>query len=543
MSDIFEIKDRDLLGRIGVIHTRSGRIETPIFFPVVHPRLEDQELSVKEIENVGFNTLITNAYLAKKIYGEEAVKRGLKNILSFKGVLMTDSGAYQILRYGSIDENNRSIVEYQERLDQDIAVILDIPTSSEASREEALASVQETLRRAREVLDIISGSEKIWVLPIQGGSYIDLVEYSAREASETPYYKMYGIGSPVTFLENYEFDKILSTVIAAKKILPIDKPIHLFGAGHPMIIPFAVALGVDSFDSASYLLYARENRYMTEEGTKRLDELEEFPCNCPVCSRYTPRDLREMSSKERTRLLALHNLYVIQREIKRVKTAIREGRLWELVKERSHTHPRLRSVLGIILREIDFITKYSYYSKGKRGLFLTEYIDSMRPQIIIARRRKRSVIKNFIERRICREITFVPGDPREKPYSSSRKVSNLLREILGRSSRDLCLFYYTPVMGIVPIELEEAYPYSHYEYYMTSSDEALLTKDLFLEMKEFILEITRSAREKRYTPPPIIFRIYFSRDLAWSKDLVDLLKKDSLDQELKNSIEFFFEET
>ncbi|MGC9009710.1 MAG: tRNA guanosine(15) transglycosylase TgtA [Sulfolobales archaeon] len=520
MNSVFEIKDRDLLGRIGVIHTKSGKIETPVFFPVIHPSPESQEITVEEILKVGFNTLITNAYIVKRIYGEEAIKRGLKNILSFKGVLMTDSGAYQILRYGSIDVDNRSIVEYQEKLDQDIAVILDIPTRSDASYIEALESVKETIRRAREVLDIVSNSEKIWVLPIQGGSYADLVELSAKEALNMPQYSMYGIGSPVTFLENYEYDKILRSIIIAKKILPPDKPVHLFGAGHPMIMPFAVALGVDSFDSASYLLYARENRYLTEYGTERLEDLEEFPCSCPVCSKYTPKDLREMSEKERIRLLALHNLYVIMREIKRIKTAIRENRFWELIKERSHSHPRLRSVLRIITGEVDFISRYTPFSKGRRGIFITEYIDVVRPQIIIAKRKKKTLISYILEKNFCEEIYLLPGDPDQKPYSSSKRISESLRELTeGRDFESKCIFYYTPVMGIVPRELEETYPYSHYEYSVLSDDEEIILRDLYEELRDFIKEVIHVRRE---VSPRI--NIVLINDISWVKNFARYLK-------------------
>jgi len=36
----FEVKDRDLLGRIGRLRTKSGTVETPLLFPVVNPSLQ-----------------------------------------------------------------------------------------------------------------------------------------------------------------------------------------------------------------------------------------------------------------------------------------------------------------------------------------------------------------------------------------------------------------------------------------------------------------------------------------------------------------------
>jgi len=283
---------------------------------------------------MGFKAIITNAYFIKKRFGDEAFEKGLRSLIGFSGVIMTDSGAYQHMVYGRVDVGNREIVEYQERIGSDIAVILDIPTREDSSYEEALYSVEETLKRAHEVLDIVSNSKTLWMLPIQGGGYIDLVRRSAREASQISGYSIYGIGSPVTFLQSYRYSKVIEMVITAKEELDPSMPTHLFGAGHPMFIPFAIALGVDMFDSASYILYAKDNRYITEYGTERLEEIEVFPCNCPICSKYTPKDLVKMPQRERIRMLAMHNLYAIDREVKRVKTYIREGRLWDLLVEK-----------------------------------------------------------------------------------------------------------------------------------------------------------------------------------------------------------------
>ena len=82
-------------------------------------------------------------------------------------------------------------------------------------------------------------------------------------------------------------------------------PLHLFGAGHPLTIPLAVALGCDTFDSASYMLYAKHDRVITEDGTRRLDELEYFPFDCEVSSKYTPKELLGLKKEERIDKIAL----------------------------------------------------------------------------------------------------------------------------------------------------------------------------------------------------------------------------------------------
>ncbi len=268
---MFEIRDVDLAGRIGRIYTAHGAVETPAFFPVID--VYRQEVSVEEVRAAGFGQVITNAYLLWKRFGREAAEKGVHGILGFQGVVMTDSGAYQILEYGGVELSQEEAIEYQKRLGSDIAVILDIPTG-DVGRREAEESVRETIRRAVEARGMIEGDERIWVYPVQGGRYFDLVEESARVGSRLGYYRMYGIGSPTVFLERYMYHVVVEAVYRAKKHLPWGRPVHLFGAGHPLVLPYAVALGVDTFDSASYILYAREGRYITEHGVYRIEDLD-----------------------------------------------------------------------------------------------------------------------------------------------------------------------------------------------------------------------------------------------------------------------------
>jgi len=186
----FEIKDKDLAGRIGKLKTKSGVLETPVFFPVINPLKQEREVPISELKRIGFKQVITNAYIIKKNYGDRALSVGVHKLIDFDGVVMTDSGAYQLLIYGGnkVHIDPLDIVVYQERLGSDIAVIADVPTRDDSSYEEALMSVKETIRRAQMVEELISNSETLWVLPIQGGIYLDLVKYSALEATKLSSY-------------------------------------------------------------------------------------------------------------------------------------------------------------------------------------------------------------------------------------------------------------------------------------------------------------------------------------------------------------------
>ncbi len=83
----------------------------------------------------------------------------------------------------------------------------------------------------------------------------------------------------------------------------------------------------------------RKGRYLTTHGSFKIDELADLPCACNVCRTHTAEELR--NAPERERLLALHNLYVTVAEISRIRQAIFDGTLWELVDERCRGHPQL----------------------------------------------------------------------------------------------------------------------------------------------------------------------------------------------------------
>ena len=102
---MFEIKYSDLAGRIGVIHSNHGKIETPAFVPVIHP--VRQSIPAKKIRDMGFDLVITNAYITMKRHGDTARKKGIHKIIDYDGCVMTDSGGYQVLEYGEVDVKPR----------------------------------------------------------------------------------------------------------------------------------------------------------------------------------------------------------------------------------------------------------------------------------------------------------------------------------------------------------------------------------------------------------------------------------------------------
>jgi 7-cyano-7-deazaguanine tRNA-ribosyltransferase len=455
----FEIKDKDVLGRIGKLKTKSGTLETPLLFPVINPSI--QLVPPQKLKDVfGFEAVITNAYILKKRFENKPATQGLHKFLDFDGVVMTDSGAYQILVYGEVEVNQPEILKYQEQMGSDIATILDIPTGWKITQEQATATVKETLKRAKAFFKTKTRDDILWVGPVQGGRHLDLVAKSAAEMSKLPF-QIHALGSPTEVMESYRFDVLADMILTAKRNLPPERPLHLFGAGHPIMFSLAVALGCDLFDSAAYALYARENRYMTENGTWRLSELDYFPCQCPKCATATPQEVMAKTQKERETFLAEHNLYVCAAELKRVKQAIRDGRLWEHVEMRTHAHPALSTALKKLKNHQDFLENYSPASK-KSGLFFYSSVDLARPEVNHYRKR--------MQKRYCppenAHVLLLAPQTRKKPFHKAHEFSRI-KQAAKRLGEELAgkvhVCFYAAPFGVIPMELDEVYPLSQHE--------------------------------------------------------------------------------
>lgn len=352
----FEIDAKDAMGRVGSLKVGEKTVTTPALMPVVNPHYGAPDLSEAEIA-------ITNAYI---IYTGDTDKRGkavedgVHSLVDDDCVVVTDSGSYQMSVYGDeeIDVSNRDILEFQREIGADVATPLDVPTPPGASHETAEDDVETTLRRLREAVELYDGDGEAPALnaPVQGALHDDLRERSAREAYEAGG-DIYPVGAVVPLMTDYRFGGLVNVIVASKRGLGADAPVHLFGAGHPMVFALAAALGCDLFDSAAYALYAEKDRYLTPEGTLHTDDLNELPCACPVCRGATAD---ELTFDE----LAQHNLNVSFAEMRRVREATRAGNLLELVEQRCHGHPHLLDGLRCLGAHAEEIETYDPVSKS-----------------------------------------------------------------------------------------------------------------------------------------------------------------------------------
>jgi 7-cyano-7-deazaguanine tRNA-ribosyltransferase len=356
-----------------------------------------------------------------------------------------------------LDVKNRDIIQFEEILKPDIATILDVFTETN-NYEDARRGVLQTLEAAKECIKIRQEKDIHWAGPIQGGKFLDLLELCAKEMSKLDF-DIHPLGTLAPSLQSYNFRQVAETIVVSKKFLNPSRPFHGFSIGHPIFFALAVALGVDLFDSSAYALFAKGGRYLTVNGTHRFENLEEFPCVCPVCDKFTPQDLKSFSPKQRTYLLAKHNLYITMDELKRIRVALRENTLWELVQERARAHPRLLDAFKYILSNYSkYLLKNDPVSK-KSGFFYGGPESLLRPEVV---RYDKKIIETYSPPKTTPILLILPDlDIRTGKSAQFRAWLTIINDLRQRDQIHLC--FYSPLFGIIPEDLQDFYPLTQHE--------------------------------------------------------------------------------
>ena len=165
-------------------------------------------------------------------------------------------------------------------------------------------------------------------------------------------------------------------------------------------------------------------RYITDDGTRYLSDIEIFPCNCEICSKYTPDELRQLEDTLKINELAIHNLYAIKLEVDKVKQAIHEGRLWEYVIKKARAHPKLFEMIEVMTENYEFLGLGTPKFK-ERAIFLFSKEDQYRPEV----KSFHKIVRKFKSKKnkvmITKESTTKPGYLSQQYLSLKKKVKNL----------------------------------------------------------------------------------------------------------------------
>jgi len=428
---MFEVVKKAGLSRIAKLSIEEKEMETPALLPVLHPANVDEDIR-NAIKSLNVKGIITNSYIMYKnpSLRESFIEKGIHRAIGYDGIIMTDSGAFQKYVYGNIDVNDTEIFQFQLDIGVDLPTVLDEFSEPTDSYETIMQKISITEERTKKAKELAKG--KLVVAPIQGGLFYDLRKSHAAKQSQ--YGDYMAIGGVVPLMENYKFYELANVILSSKEGLNPAKPVHLFGGGHPMMFSLAVYLGIDLFDSSSYIKYAKAHRMMFPEGTFMLESMEYNPCQCPACSAMPLKVLKKQSEEAIVKTLSLHNLYASIGEIELIKQCIKDGTLWDLVEQRVHAHPNMMGFYKALKKHMPILEYNEPLDNDSLRLYGMESL--MHP--VIYRNRKK-----ILERV---DIRFGGGTTPYKPSPRWDVKENI----------DLVK---TPI-GIIPNTLKWTYPYN-----------------------------------------------------------------------------------
>jgi len=247
----------------------------------------------------------------------------LADYIGFDGLLCTDSGAFQGFTR-TLLLSNKEIIRFQNRIRTDIGAPLDLVTPPGDNRTTAEDKLAATQKRIREGLPL---AEHFLLAGVQqGGRFLDLRHQSVVGLMEMGV-EYLAIGSLVPFFNrNHDLGFVSKVLRDARSVAGPDMPMHVYGAGDPVELPFLARLGTDIFDSSSYAHFAKDGWYMTPYGAIRdagVLNAGEYRCECPICTGVdNVADVFAMPDE-----LAFHNLCVMCHTVARIRRELAAGTL------------------------------------------------------------------------------------------------------------------------------------------------------------------------------------------------------------------------
>ena len=339
--------------RQGLLETPHGAVETPAFM-AVGTQATVKTLDPEEIRATGCQIVLANAYHLALRPGAERIARlgGLHRFMGWDGPLLTDSGGYQLFSLAPLarirDEGiefqshldgtrmhltPESVIEIQEALGPDIAMVLDEPLGFPHTREDAEDSLRRTTDWAQRAKEAHRRADQALFGIVQGGAFEDLRRRSAEEIVGIDFHG-YAVGGLCLGEGKRDTESFLGAVT---DLLPADKPRYVMGMGTPSDLIRGVSHGADLFDCVMPTRHARRGNLFAWEGrlsiknTRHAEDPSPIDpdCACPTCrrgfSRAYLRHLFQAGEILGQRLMTLHNLFFYQDTLRRAREALRAG--------------------------------------------------------------------------------------------------------------------------------------------------------------------------------------------------------------------------
>ncbi|MEW6200592.1 MAG: tRNA guanosine(34) transglycosylase Tgt, partial [bacterium] len=201
---VFQLEATSGDARTGVCRLPHGSFQTPLFMPVgTYGAVK--AIAPAELRRIGVEVILCNAYHLYLRPGVEVVESlgGLRAFAAWDGLVLTDSGGYQIFSLKGmtkVDERGvefrshldgsshfltpEECVQFQSRLGADIIMALDVCPPHDAPKAEVEGATERTGRWAERCRRVPLPDGRALFGIVQGGMYQELRKISAERICE-----------------------------------------------------------------------------------------------------------------------------------------------------------------------------------------------------------------------------------------------------------------------------------------------------------------------------------------------------------------------
>ena len=445
----------------------------------------------------------------------------------YNAPLFLDSGGFKLLyktgldlkKFGIEKETEADdIFALQEDFGGEMIASLDYPLPPGLERSEAEKRMNLSLDNAYRAATLLTSKAQPPFLYVccHGQSQSDIESYVRqvfdRLSGVLPAFGL-AVGSLVP-LRGKRDAAVLERIHGVQKAIPESErdhtPIHAFGVSGELT-PILAYMGVDSFDSTSYIQAARGLSYADPltRAKRKLMELDELTCTCRICQgvsldemhrtlmeeiSYKPTSTGKFKS-ECYAAVALHNFNVEVELLSRMKSAIeaddareelvrhastgrriRKAVDWLMENNKEFANRMAKTVVGVSTSENRPITKRNpnqleFFSTKEAGSALQHE----QPTISLDYTPDSfSIPADYNPPKVKKVLLAIPCAGK-KPYSLSRThtiVNTKLQNAFGKNQQLIHKITLSGLYGPVPEEFESEEPVVRYDFQLSSKNTA-----------------------------------------------------------------------
>ncbi len=346
--------------RRGRLHTPHGVIETPIFMPV-GTQATVKTFTPDELKMCGAQIILSNTYHLHLRPGEDLVAEagGLHKFMNWDRPILTDSGGFQVFSLSELRKLTEDGVEFrshldgsrhyfspevsvgvQEKLGSDIMMQFDECSPYPCDYDRARKAMHRTLRWLDRCMKAKTRQDQALFGIVQGAFYKDLRIECAKEMAKLDL-PGFGIGG----LSVGEPKEVMYDMLEAiAPYMPEHKPRYLMGVGSPDCLVEGVLRGVDMFDCVLATRVARNGTAFSQGGRLVIRNAAyahdfgpmEEGCDCYACKNFSRAYIRHLFKAEEIlalRLISIHNVRFLLRQMEQIRAAIEQDCMREYAEE------------------------------------------------------------------------------------------------------------------------------------------------------------------------------------------------------------------